>query len=298
MPLSLSLGSLSSRSVRSSSVAGGVRRIATTGTAEQGNLEGLAAVWDITKKFGTSLMSLAFNAIKALISFDFKKLWGQIISGALFIWNFDWNITDAAIDAQIQQAEIALAASKGTLAGQSLGFGVCGLAPAATIAVFNQPLALYMMKELGEEAADEIAASLANLVSLQIQQVARVGFFTLFRNHRSLFRGAARVFAQAMVLAGQFDQASVDKMNKKRNEPWTFSNAKDEQIEGIKDPVGRAYWENFWEEFQESCIEAGFIVAGAADGFFAAQKMSNESVFGTERIIEIEPNRSEDEATP
>lgn len=298
MPLALNLSNFSSRRIRTASVAGGVRRIATTGTAQQGELEGFAAVWDITKKFGASLMSFAFAAIAHLLKFDFQKLWGQIVSGALFIWNFNWNITDAQIDDQIKQAEIALAAQQGTLRGQALGRVICGIVPAIGVAVFNQPLALYMMRELGEDSADEIASNLATLVSLQFQQTSRVAFFTLFKNHRTLFRGAAKGFADAMVRLGQFNQADVDKMNKKRNQPWSFSNAKDEQIEGIKNPVDRAYWESLWDEFQDSCIEAGFIIAGAADGFFAQQKMANQSQFGTERIIEIEPMRNEIEGTP
>lgn len=201
-----------------------------------------------------------------------------------------------AIEAQIKQAEIALAAAKGSLVGQSLGYSICGLAPAATIAVFNQPLALYMMKELGEEAADDIAASLANLVTLQIQQNARVGFLALFKNHRNLIRGAAIGFANLLVRVGILTQKSVDKASKERNKPWSIASALEDSIESIKDPVDQAFYEELWDELADSCIEAGYIIASSADSYFAQQKMANESVFGTERIVEIQPVRNADEA--
>ncbi len=296
MPLAINLSNLSSRTIRTASTSGGVRRIATNATASQDRPdEGLVAIYNAVEKFGRSLMTLAFTALKAILSYDWKKLWQQIGGGIRYLLNFDINMDDSKIEAQIKQAEIALAASKGSLAGQSLGFAICGLAPAATIAVFNQPLALYMMKELGEEAAEEISASLANLVKLQIQQSSRVGFLNLFKNNRDLIRGAAINIANGLVKVGILTQESVDRANKERDKPWSIASALNESVESIADPVDQAYWEEFWEELGDSCIEAGYILASSADSYFAQQRMANESVFGTERVIEIQPVRNADE---
>lgn len=297
MPLTLSLASFRSRTIRTESTQGqNVRRIATSGTARQDDGEG--GFLDIVSgalKFGVSLLSTVWKGLKFL-AFSWSKLWGWIQRGALFLWNFNWNISDKQIDDQIKQAEIALAASKGSLAGQSLGFVVCGLLPAATIAVFNEALALYIIKELGEEAIDEIAGGLANLISLQFQQTVRQTFFALFKNYRTLFRGAAIGFANSLVKIGQLNQVDVDKAVKNRNEPFTFASLKDEQIEAIASPTSKAYWEEFWDEFQDSCIEAGFIVAAGADGFFAQQRMATQAALGSEHIVEIQPIRNLDEA--
>lgn len=296
MPLAINLSSLSSRTIRTASTSGGVRRLATNATASQDRPdEGLRAIYNAVEKFGRSLMTFAFASLKAILSYDWQKLWQQIVGGVRYLLNFNINMDDSQIEEQIKQAEIALAAAKGSLAGQSLGFAICGLAPAATIAVFNQPLALYMMKELGEEAAEEISASLANLVKLQIQQSSRIGFLTLFKNHKDLIRGAAITIANGLVLAGILTQESVDKANKERNKPWSIASALEDSIESINDPVEQAYWEEFWEELGDSCIEAGYILASSADSYFAQQRMANESIFGTERTIEIQPVRNADE---
>lgn len=296
MPLAINLNSLSSRAIRTASSDGGVRRIAVNATASLDKPEGgLAFVYNAVLKFGKSLLSSAWNAIAAFFTIDWAKVWQAIVGGVRFLLNFNINMDNKAIEAQIKQAEIALAAAKGSLVGQSLGKAICGIVPAATIAVFNQPLALYMMKELGEEAADDIAASVANLVKLQIQQGARVGFLALFKNHRSLVRGAAIGFANLLVRVGILTQESVDQANKERNKPWSIASALNTSVESIKDPVDQAYAEELWEELADSCIEAGYIIASSADGYFAQQKMANETVFGTERIIEIQPIRNADE---
>ncbi len=297
MAISLTLASMASRAVRTASTQGeNVRRIATTGTAREDDGEG--GFFDIASgalKFGASLLSAVWKGL-GFIGFSFSALYSQLQRGVLFIWNFNWNTSDAALNEQIKQAEIALAASKGSLVGTSLGFTVCGLIPAATIAVFNEALALYIIKEVGEEAVDEIAGALTGLIRLQFQQVVRQSFFALFKNFRTLFRGAASIFANGMVALGQFNRADVDKAIKNRNEPFSFSKLKNDQIEAISDPISEAYWEGVWDEFQDACIEAGFIVANSADSFFAQQKMATQAALGTEHLVEIQPVRDANEA--
>lgn len=301
MTLTINAGDLRSRAIRLASTANaGVRRIAVNASSEEEDEDGgFFGFFNGALKFGASLVGNFLNAFGGVLKFSWSKLWGTITRAGLFLINFNWNITDTQIDEQIKQANISLAAARGSLAGQSLGFAICGLIPAATIAVFNEPLGLYMMKELGEEAADEIAGSLATLVSLQLQQTVRRGFFALFKNYRTLFRGAAIGFATVLKNAGILSQESVDKATTNRNKPWSIAIALEDTVDSIADPSQQAYAEEFWDEFQDSCIEAGFIVAGSADSYFALQKMANQSQFGSEHIVEIQPIRNEDnEATP
>jgi hypothetical protein len=296
MALTLTLSSLSSRTTRLASTAGaGVRRLAINATTTQEDDGGLITnIYNAINRFGGSLMANTLNAFKGIFSFSWSAVWGLVVSATLYIFNFNWNATDAELDAQIKQAEIGIAAATGSLAGRSLGYAVCGLIPTAAIAVFNEAMALHVLRELGEEAAEEIAESFAVLLRLQFQQQVRKGFTALFKNYRTLLRGAATGFANLLVTAGILTQESVDKANKKRNEPWTLAGALEDSIESIKDPIEQAYAEEFYEEFADACIESGYIVAGSIDSYFAQQKIANDSFFGSERIIEIQPIRTED----
>ncbi len=299
MTLTLNIDDLSSRVVRLASTGNeSVRRIAISGTTNSTDDDGIVtSVYNAIERFGQSLMKLTFNNLLGGLIFSWNKFWATVTSVRRFLFNFNINASDADLDAQIKQAEIALAAARGSLAGQSLGFAICGLIPSATIAVFNEPLALYILKELGEEAAEEIASSLATLIRLQVQQVSRRAFISLFKNYRTLFRGAAIGFAQVLVNIGILSQDSVDKANKERNKPWSIAIALEETIESIADPALQAYAEEFWDELDDSCIEAGFIVANQADSYFAQQRIANEALLGNEHTVEIELSRDPNEGT-
>lgn len=297
MALTLSLNDLPSRAARVTAVGrAGIRRIAVNATSNKDDgAGGVFSIYNGIEKFGRSLMSFALNRIGQFFNnIDWKSLWGQVTQTVRFILNFNINQTDAQLDEQVKQAEIAIAATRGRLKGQSLGFAICGILPAATIAVLNEPLALYMIKELGEEAIDEISGTLATLVQLQIQQGARKGFYNLFKNHRDLIRAALIGTARVGAFLGFLTQESVDKANKERDKPWSIAMSLEESVDSIEDPLVKAEAEAFWDEFGDACIEAGYVVASSADSFYAMQKLANQNILGTERIIEIQPIRNID----
>lgn len=120
-------------------------------------------------------------------------------------------------------------------------------------------------------------------------------FIGIYKNYRSILRPAALGVASLLVRTGYFSQASIDKANKKRNEPWSFVTAHDETIESIKDPIEQAEAEEFWEELGDACIEAGYVIAGSLDSYFAQQKLANDATFGSEKTVEILLNRDADE---
>lgn len=307
MPLTLVSSALKSRTVRQAIVgtaAGNMRELSLNATYDQSDDSGnvITSIYNGIERFGQSLIQLTLRGLKGLFNFSITGIVNWCVRTYFFLMNFNWNSTDAQLDEQIKQGEIALAAQRGGLRGKALGFAICGLIPTATIAVFNEPMALYILKELGEEAAEEIASSLSSLISLQITQWTRMTFINLFKNYRSILRPAATGFAQILVSAGILSQDSVDKANKKKNEPWTFAGAIDETVESIKDPIAKADAENFWEDFQDACIEAGYIVAGQADAYIAQQKMHSMNIKtalkGKEKVIEIDLDRTDNSDEP
>ena len=164
--------------------------------------------------------------------------------------------------------------------------------PAASMAVFNPGLALHVMEEVGEEAAEEIVEAVANLVHLVGQQAIRYSFCQIYKNFRSVLRPGAIAVAQKFVQLGILSQASVDAANKKKDEPWSFASALEETIDDIKDPIKKEFLEEFYDELGDSCIEAGFVVAGSVDSYFAQQAVANRFQNGSGNVITIIPNRA------
>ena len=75
-------------------------------------------------------------------------------------------------------------------------------------------------------------------------------------------------------------------------ESWTIAKAVEKKIESIPN----AFWKNFTEEAleegSEACIEADFAVAGGIDAWLAQQAMQRNSLLGSDRTVEITPDRS------
>jgi len=301
MGLEIAIEALKSRKVRQAIVGEkGLRQLALNASSDKKDGEGnfLESVYNSVERFGQSLMEGTIKLLGNALSFSWTKFWSYCVSNFNFVWNFNWNATDKELDEQIKQGEIALAAARGGLRGKALGYLVCGLVPTATIAVFNEPMALYVLKELGEEAAEEIAQSLANLLTLQVRQWTRQTFISLFKNHRQFLRGWFLGYAGILAnLNIGFSKEAVEKANKNRNEPWSFASAHEDTLDEIKDPIAKADAEEFYEEFGEACIEAGYIVAGGVDAYLAQQKIANDNLLGEEKIVEITFNRSADNNT-
>lgn len=293
MALSLTLSSLASRATRTASAGTtGIRRIATNAitSSQQNNESPLVSIYDGLNRFGECLMKLAIRSITSIFAFSFYRLWGWVVSGALQIVNFNWNITDRQLDEQIEQAEIALRGARGALRGATLGYAICGFIPTATIAVFNEAMALYALKELGEEAAEEIGALAANYINLQLQKNAKQNFANLYKNYRSILRPAAVATANLLVQFGVLSQDTVDKAVTERKKPWSFHSLLEDSIESVPNLGDRQELEEFWENLEESCIEAGYIVAGSIDAYLAQQQVSNSSLLGNTRTVMLSPS--------
>ena len=286
MPLSLALSSLASRVTRTSATgATGIRRFSLSGSL--GTLDTVDEVdnfWDGLKRFAGSLLS-NITWQPPWLKFSVSSLFSSVVSTVRTLLNFNWNSTDTELDAKIKSAEIAVASAEGAARGSFIGYLICGILPTAAIAVFNEPLALYTLKNVGEEAAEEIAANVSTLILLQQQKNVQQAFYGIFKNYRSVLRPAAIGFARILERAGVLDKESVDQANKQKNKPWSIHNALEESIDRIEDPVQRARTEEFWDEFGEACIEAGYIVAGSIDSYFLQQKIADEAASGTSHTV-------------
>lgn len=290
MGMSVTLSGLASRATRAA-IAGhsGIRKFQSSANADIDRTDG--SFWDSALRFGKFLVSGLITQISNFLSFSASAIWSYIWNTTTFLLNFNINATDAELDAQIKQGEIAIASATGSLKGTAVGWAVCGIVPTATLAVFNEALAVHTLARVGEEAAEELVASIGNLISLQFQQMQRNFITQTFKNHRALFRSAATGFAQLMANAGLIDQASVDKANKERNKPWSIAGTIESTAENIKDPVFKAEYEEFWDEFSDACMEAGYVVAGGIDSYFAQQGLTRITEQGDETIIELFPAR-------
>ncbi len=171
------LRELASRKIRSSSTGGQLIRTwsasATMTTPSSGGL--VVTIINGALRFGNFLIS----GVISLISFSFTKLWSWIVSTTQFIYNFDWNISDTAIDKQIEELWDSFGGILGGAAGRIIGWIGCGLVPAATVFSFNQSMGAYLLKEVGEQALDEMLDAASEVINAGFRMGAQATFLAL-----------------------------------------------------------------------------------------------------------------------
>ncbi|MBD2001920.1 MULTISPECIES: hypothetical protein [Cyanophyceae] len=296
MPLSFDLAQLKSRAARAVATgsSNGVRRFAVSGMRDSEPDSGglVQKLWNGFLRFGGSLLTKVWESLSVALSFSFTLLWSVIVSVSQYIWNFNWNVTEAQNNQQIQSLFTSLAGSAGTTLGNAVGWLACGAIPGMVIASFNEPLGLYVLKNVGEEAAEEIAANLANLIRQTAIQGSQVLLSWMYTQVRKFWRKEDSVFRQELMKTGKLKKEDIDKAIADRNKPWSFASASEEAIEAIPNETLRTFVENFFEEAADACIEAGYVVAGAVDSYMASAKVANQGLLGPERTVEILLDRS------
>jgi hypothetical protein len=283
--IGLVLRDLGSRKIRESSTGGSlVRTWSATATTSSDNKGFLENLWDGASRFVGFLVS----GVISLLSFSWTKLWGWIVGGVTFVANFDWNLTDESIDKQIQGLWDSFGGILGSAVGRAIGWIGCGLVPAAVIMTFNESLATHLLKEVGEQAINEMLDAATEVIQAGFRMGVQASFLWLYKNVRRALKDPNNPFG--MALRGVVGATNVENWGK--GESWTIASAIENAIESIPNTFLRNFVEEAWEEGTEACIEAGYAIAGGIDSFLAEQAIANNNILGTERIVEITPDRT------
>jgi hypothetical protein len=153
---------------------------------------------------------------------------------------------------------------------------------------FNESLATHLLKEVGEQAIDEMLDAATEVIQAGFRMGVQASFLWLYKNVRRVLKDPNNPFG--MALRGIVGTANVENWGK--GESWTIASAIENTIESIPNTFLRNFVEEAWEEGTEACIEAGYAIAGGIDSFLAEQAIANNNVLGTERIVEITPDRT------
>lgn len=271
MTITLSVSDLASRSVRTAVTAGrGVRTIATRASRNETSTGGfLDSLFGSALAFGASIVKRAFELILGGFVFSIVALFRTFIRLVGFVWNFNWNTTDTALNAQLQAAYVQLAGSLGGTLGSAIGYLVCGVGGAALIATVNESLALQVFKELGEEALDEIAGNLAELIKITVKVIFQTWFTHIFKNVRSIFRSDGARLRDKLIESGRITPEQMTELKGERDKPWSFAIGFNNFIQSVPGgEITQEFLEEFFDELSGSCVESGYIIAQTIDTAF------------------------------
>lgn len=254
------------------------------------------------KGLGNFLVSLVKFSLKYL-SFTFGGLLNIVRGTFDAIWNFNWNISNKQILNTIGNQWANAGVRFAGLAGRATGWLVGGLIPGSAVAVFNEPLAIYVLKEVGEEALEDMLSEFSGFLSTLGRALLTTTVLGAYGGIRGVVRWSAKRFgaAQKGILISR-GAVPVDQKTGKNyydswgsGEEWSFRKKFNEWkdslgggVEWLQDMI-----DEFVDEFQDSVWEALYAVAQGFDSFVSEQAMLLTNMGGEPRSVELNLNESE-----
>lgn len=238
-----------------SRVIGAVRSLGLMGAARAGATAGLRAI-------GGRLLA-TLGAPGALAT----RWLAGVTTGALIRWctggvvkllNFNFQATDEELDNQVTSAQNSLWGIAGASAGSILGSALCGIVPGAAVVRIN-PAKLAAIAEIDKELYEEIMPQVKNMIMGTVNVAKKIGFTQIYKNVRKVIKSQSPFVRQFSPSLANI----IDKWGEKSSKPWTINSAVEEKIETIPDEGIKAYYENLWEEFVDSCTDALFVMSTA-----------------------------------
>lgn len=297
MGIAITASNLASRGARSAYTGGnGIRRVGPASNGGGGGLLGTIAGW--IQNWTSEGWGTYFNMISSL-KLTFTSLWGLITQTVTFIYNFNWQATDQQLDQQFKGAVESLAGQYGGAVGRALGYLVCGVIPAGGIMTVSPLMGAYLLKQVGEEALDDLVGELSNLITASFRVVAQGYIIKAFKNARRVIKkwndktpsDSWEKKALKQFFGSNIDNI-IDTWGDEGRKPWSFRIWTDKKINSIKNQALQNFVEELYEEFADSCVEAGFILAMGADTWILQQQMNRNNIVGQQRVVELTPDRS------
>lgn len=270
-----SIINLASRGIRSAAVPNGRRVISSAASGEGGFFGFLATV-------AQSLLKDLFSKISQAITWTFTSIWTAIVVATSFIVNFNFNITDTEIQAQIDNSFLTIAGLLGQAAGKTLGYLACGALPTLGILVISPEVFEAIAPKITEELLEQLATEYSTIIYQSSRLLLNAGFLWLYGSIRRAFRGSDEDLKNRLKAAG----ANEDKIKKEleaRSKPFILSQRIQENIDSIQGKKTKAFVDQAYQEFGMACTEAGYIVAGALDSYIYQKKLATN-----ENLIEIQ----------
>jgi len=297
--LVLALSNLESRVVRTEIVGNtGIRTIGGLSKGEK--KDWLDKIVNFGKAIGGWLLKAAgwvLGKIIEKIGLKFTNAYQTMIQSISFAYNFNWQQTDAELDKYLENVKIQLAAIAGGTFGNSLGYLVCGVIPSVGVMLFNEPLGLYLLKEVGEEALEEFLSNFQVLCYTALNYKIQKEHIERFKSTRTWIKRTlsdpdsiqSKLFKKT---AGEKLYNAIQTWGDEGNKPWSIRQHVEQQIENIENPQLQAFIEEAYDEFIDACTEAGYIIAGGLDNWVLQQREANRNILGTERTVEFQPDRT------
>jgi hypothetical protein len=218
------------------------------------------------QRFGGFLNMFGQGALDYLMSNLTSIVMGSILTAYLF----DWNQTDAEIQAQMKANELAMITSAGRLAADGLirftAMGATKLAKHRYPRI--DPTALAMMEEENQE---ELVSGIRSfLIASRSSIMSNVALAT-FMSGRSMMFGAQT----------------------KKTESFIISDKIEKIAESQKNPEIKAFLTGFVDQAEDAIFDLAFLVTNTVTATYEMNKLAAKQGNGPARLVQLTPDKDD-----
>lgn len=246
----------------------GIGAVALAGGVAVGALTGIVGAGAGLLGWATTGGTGILGAAKAGISIaGVGSVLGGLTTAGKFLYNFEWQESDAEIDKAIDQAINNLYEPMGEFLGRSLaGMTVGGLTNPPRIEVNITQIAL--MAEINEDIADDLYDAVTDFIHVGMSTLLGVAIKLAYKNIRGFlinaYNRSPAEFKKAVggipLPGGNKLGESIEKWGSPSSEPWSIKRWLniEEKVEQIEDEkvkgLVEGFLDGFWDQWQDSVV--------------------------------------------
>jgi hypothetical protein len=210
--------------------------------------------------------------------------------------NFNFDVSDATIDAQIKSSFAQFYGSVGEFLGKSIGYAVCGALPGSLLFCVSPSVARVVFSDLSQEVRDELYEQLAAMGSAIFATVGRAFALMAFKSARKWIKKPGTLFHNAIKNA--LGEERFKEWGDAKEKNWSIAHQVEEQIEDIENPELQNFSEEAWQGLLEGCDEGLSIVNTSLQSQISAMILKNKrlGLNADEEVVLIETNAAPDPA--
>jgi hypothetical protein len=195
----------------------------------------------------------------------------EIVMGSLLtMYLFDWNQTDAEIQAQMKANELAMITSAGRLAADGLirftAMGATKLAKHRYPRI--DPVALAQMEEDNQE---ELVASIRSFLVASRSNLISNATLSTYMSGRQMLFGAQTKKTESFIIADKIEKIA----------------------ESQKNPQIKAFLTGFVEQAEDVIFELAFLVCNTITATYEMNKLAAKQGNGPARLVQLTPDKSD-----
>lgn len=196
-----------------------------------------------------------------------------ILTNALTLYNFNWNATDAEIEAQIKASENMAYNQAGQLAATGLVYSI-GIGATAKASVRWPTIWFKTALEVAEEGGEETRAQIRQFLIASRNAMGSALMLSAFLTGRRLIQGA------------QTD----------RREPWIASDQLDKLIEKNPNEKMKQFWEGFKDQTEDALLELGYIINNGMLSNWRMHVEGMKQALGEKHLVKVTPDKETQES--